>query len=174
MLDTGFGLANGMGFSTNGKTLYATDSAARRIYAYDYDPDLGSVSNRRLFVQVPSLEGLPDGLTVDAADHVWSAQWFGGCVCRYDPAGAIERRVAIPAKQTSSLTFGGPDLTDIFVTSAAVSDALSLAPPGYRPIGNIGGQLLHFNIGIPGRPEHRCRLQNTSSPKESTLTHAPA
>lgn len=160
-MDTGFGLANGMGFSVDGRTLYLTDSVARRIYAYDYDLLNGRVANRRTFVDVSSNEGLPDGLTVDAQDFVWSAQWFGGCLCHYDPDGKLERRVDIPAKQTSSLTFGGPDLTDIFVTSAAISDALMLAPPHYQPLGRIGGQLFQLNAGIPGKPESRCLLTNS-------------
>ncbi len=157
-MDEGFGLANGMGFSPDSTTLYFTDSAARRIYAYDYNADTGSVKHRRLFVQASNDEGLPDGLTVDSEGYVWSAQWFGGCIIRYDPDGVIERRIRIPAHQTSSVAFGGPDLTDIFVTSAAVPDALALAPIHYQAAKNVGGPLFHLNVGIPGKPEFRCQV----------------
>ena len=158
VLDTGFRLANGMGFSVDGKMLYLTDSAERRIYAYHYDVNNATVSYRRTFVQVSTEEGLPDGLTVDAEGFVWSVQWFGGCICRYDPEGVLERKISLPADQTSSLCFGGPDLTDIFVTSAAVPDALSLAPSAYQSSGQVGGQLFHLNLGIQGKQEFRCRL----------------
>lgn len=158
LLDTGFGLSNGLGFSPDGRMLYFTDSADRVIYGYDYSASDGTVARRRTLVKVPETEGLPDGLTVDAEGFIWSAQWFGGCLCRYDPDGKLERRVRIPAKQTSSLTFGGPDLTEIFVTTAAIPDAQSLAPRGYSQKGNVGGQLHHLNLGIRGRLEHRCRL----------------
>ena len=158
VLDTGFGLSNGMGFSADWRTLYFTDSADRVIYAYDYDDAQGTAQRRRIFVRVPNAEGIPDGLTVDAEGFVWSAQWFGGCICRYDPDGKLERRIQIPAEQTSSLAFGGPELTDIFVTTAATPDAHSLAPAGYSQSGNTGGQLFHLNLGIPGRTEHRCRF----------------
>ncbi|MDQ2945508.1 MAG: SMP-30/gluconolactonase/LRE family protein [Acidobacteriota bacterium] len=161
-LDTGFKVANGMGFSIDRKTLYVTDSAERRIYAYDYDARTGNATRRRILVQVPSEEGLPDGLTVDAQGFIWSAQWFGGCLCRYDLDGRIERRIGIPAEQTSSLTFGGPDLTDIFVSSAATPDALALVPPAYRSTGNVGGQLFHLNLGIQGKAEFRSRIQCAS------------
>ena len=60
---------------------------------------------------------------MDAEGFIWSAEWYGGCVCRYDPDGTLERRIAVPAKQTSSLAFGGPDLRDIFITSAATLGA---------------------------------------------------
>lgn len=162
VLDTGFKLANGMGFSVDRKTLYVTDSGERRIYAYDYDARTGNAAHRRVLVQVPSEEGLPDGLTVDAQGFIWSAQWFGGCLFRYDPDGRIERRIRIPAEQTSSLTFGGPDLTDIFVSSAATLDALVLAPRAYRSTGNVGGQLFHLNLGIQGKAEFRARIQSVS------------
>jgi sugar lactone lactonase YvrE len=159
ILDDGIRLANGLGFSPDERTLYFSDSAERVIYAYDYDADGGTVHRKRPFVRVPADEGLPDGLTVDAEGFVWSAQWFGSGLVRYDPDGRVERRVAVPAKQTSSVAFGGPDLTDMFVTSANFSDSLPLAPPGYdSENGYIGGKLFLANLGIRGKPEFRCRI----------------
>ncbi len=152
VLDDGFHLANGLGFSPDGKTLYFADSAARRIYAYDYEISTGSARNRRILVPVPKEEGIPDGLAVDREGFVWSAQWYGSCIVRYDPDGKVERRVRIPAKQVSSLTFGGPELTDIFVTSAGQSEIMPIMPPGYDPkSGNFGGALYHLNLGIAGQ-----------------------
>lgn len=63
-----------------------------------------------MLVQVPLSEGLPDGLVVDAEGFLWSAQWYGSQIVRYDPDGAVERRIAIPAKQVSCVGFGGTDL----------------------------------------------------------------
>jgi D-xylonolactonase len=159
ILDEGFHLANGLGFSPDRKTLYFTDSIQRRIYAYSYDALQGRVSDRRTFVQLHRNSGLPDGLTVDAEGHVWSAEWYGGCVCRYDPDGKLERRISLPAKQISSLAFGGPDLTDIFVTSAAKPEAMPVMPSGYDPhSGCIGGALYRLNLGIVGCVEYRTRF----------------
>src|SRR5262249_21148072 len=123
----------------------------------------GSLRNRRTFVRIPGDQGVPDGLTVDAEGFVWSAQWFGGCIVRYDPDGRVQQTIAIPASQTSSLTFGGPDLDDIFVTSAGMPDALSLAPPGYAT-GTMpaGGQLFHLNLGIRGKPEFEANIRGRS------------
>ncbi len=159
VMDEGFHLSNGLGFSPDETILYFADSAARRIYSFDYNGVTGSVSNRRVFVQVPLEEGLPDGVAVDAEGFVWSAQWYGSCVVRYDPDGKLERRVATPAKQTSSLAFGGPDLTDIFVTSAGQSESMPIMPPGYDPAtGNFGGALYHCNLGIPGLPQSQANI----------------
>jgi len=152
VLDEGFHLSNGLGLSPDERTLYFADSATRRIWAYDYDVRSGSAANRRIFVQVPATEGIPDGLTVDAGGFVWSAQWYGGCVVRYDPDGHEERRLAVPAKQTSSVTFGGPDLTDLFITTAAKSESMPLMPPGYDPSsGFFGGPLYHVATDIQGQ-----------------------
>ena len=160
ILDEGFHLANGLGFSIDGKTLYFTDSVARQIYAYTYDPLTARVRDRRVFVKVADSSGLPDGLTVDAEGYVWSAEWYGGRISRYDPDGKLERRIEIPAKQTSSIAFGGPGLRDIFVTSAARSEPMPVMPPGYDPVsGYFGGALFHLNAGIQGRVEYRTRLR---------------
>ena len=154
IIDEGLHLANGLGFSVDARTLYFTDSAARLIYAYDYDPATGTARNRRAFVKVPATSGLPDGLTVDAEDFVWSAEWYGSRVVRYDRDGKVEREIRTPAKQTSSLAFGGPELTDIFITSAAKSEPMPIMPPDYDAnSGYFGGSLYHINLGIRGKPE---------------------
>ena len=159
ILDEGFQLSNGLAFAPDGKLLYFADSVARTIFRYDYDVVSGNVRNRQLFVQVPLTEGLPDGLAVDDAGFVWSAQWYGGCIVRYDPDGKEERRIAVPAKQTSALAFGGPDLTDIYITSAANSEPMPVMPPGYDPTaGPLGGPLFRFNAGIAGRAEWPTRI----------------
>ena len=154
IIDEGLHLANGLGFSVDARTLYFADSAARIIYAYDYDPANGTARNRRVFVKVPATSGLPDGLTVDAENFVWSAEWYGSRVVRYDRDGKVEREIRTPAKQTSSLAFGGPELTDIFITSAAKSEPMPIMPPSYDPnSGYFGGSLYYINVGIRGKPE---------------------
>ena len=85
--------------------------------------------------------------------------WFG--TIRY---GKIERTVPVPAKQVSSIAFGGPDFTDIFITSAALSDSLPLAPVGYDSTAEyIGGSLFLTNLDIQGKPEFRARISTEQS-----------
>jgi D-xylonolactonase len=155
----GIELSNGLGFSPDNRTLYYTDSSARRIYAYDADAASGKLSNRRVFVQVPTEEGIPDGLTVDADGYVWSAQWYGAQIVRYDEDGKVERRIGLPVTQVSSCQFGGPDLTDLYVTTAGNSWEGPYAPPGYDfKAGNIGGPLYRVRLDIQGKPEHEARF----------------
>ena len=158
VVEEGIGIANGLGFSPDDKTLYFTDSAARRIYAYRVAAD-GGLSDRRVFAQVPREEGLPDGLTVDREGFVWSAQWYGGQVVRYDPDGKVERRITLPVRQVSSVAFGGPDLTDLYITTAGEGWESDLAPPGYEfSAPNLGGSLYRVRLEIQGRPEHRAAI----------------
>ena len=105
---------------------------AREVYAYDFNAETAALSNRRLFVKVSAEDGVPDGMTVDAEGFVWSANWFGSCIIRFDPEGREERRIATPARQTSSVMFGGKDLDELYFTSAAFD-----CPPGsdLDPIG---------------------------------------
>jgi sugar lactone lactonase YvrE len=151
----GFEHVNGMGFSCDNKTLYFTDTLVRKIYAYDVDPDSGDLSNKRVLVQVPDDEGIPDGLTVDAEDHIWSAQWYGGQVVRYDPDGKVRERIAFPVKQTSSVIFGGPNLTDLYVTSAADYWVSSYIPTGFDKNAAMGGSLYRVRTDIAGKPEYQ-------------------
>lgn len=159
VVDEGIELANGLGLSPDNRTLYFADSAARRIYAYDVDLETGSLANRQLFVQVPGDEGIPDGLTVDVEGFVWSAQWYGGQAVRYDPEGKVERCVAMPVKQVSSLAFGGPNLTDLYITTAGAHWPSKLMPPGYEVSdSNVGGSFYRLRLDIRGKVEHQANL----------------
>jgi sugar lactone lactonase YvrE len=166
VVDEGIAFSNGLAFSPDCRTLYFADTVARCIYSYDRRPEDGSLRNRRIFVKVGREEGLPDGLTVDAEGFLWCAHWFGGCLTRYDPEGRRERRVETPAAQTSSVAFGGPELDEIYVTSAALTNALTLAPPGYDPSNVfVGGPLYRFRAGIRGMAKFRSQVR----PREPEL-----
>jgi len=159
IVDEGICFSNGLAFSPDCRTLYFTDLVARCIYAYDWRRNDGALANRRVFLRIDSSEGMPDGLTVDAQGYLWVAHWFGGCVTRYDPDGVRERKVVLPAAQTSSLAFGGPDLDEIYVTTAGMNNCLMLAPRGYDPaLVFVGGPLYRFRAGIQGRVKFRSRI----------------
>ena len=109
---------NGMGWSPDQKTMYLVDSFTQRIYAYDFDQDLGEIDNRRIFAEVPAENGMPDGLTVDSDGFVWNARWGGWRLQTDDPEGKIEREIKLPVQNVTSCIFGGEDLGDLFITTA--------------------------------------------------------
>ena len=118
-------LANGLAWSNDGRTMYFNDTPLSRIDAFDYNPEDGSLSNRREAVKVA---GAPDGMTIDAEGKLWTAIWGAGEVRRYDPeTGEILQVVKVPAKFSTSCCFGGDDLKTLFITSAAENDEAPLA-----------------------------------------------
>ena len=118
-LDEGYICVNGPCWSLDGRTLYLSDSPRRIIYAYDYDPATGGVSNRCVFADFEKLgiSGYPDGATVDAEGCLWSVRMFGGGLVRLTPDGAVDRTVGLPVESVSSIAFGGPELDIAYVTS---------------------------------------------------------
>ena len=166
IIEEGVGCSNGMGFSPDRGTMYYTDAMAREIYAYDFDSDTSQLSNRRLFKKIDSNLGVPDGMTVDAEGYVWSANWFGSCIIRFDPDGTEERRIQTPALQTSSVMFGGTDLDDLYFTSAdfVCSPGSELDPVDYDwdEYGRSyrGGGLFRIRgIGIQGKKEYKANFK---------------
>lgn len=157
--DEGIELSNGLGLSPDARTLYYADSTARKIYAYDVDASTGVLSNRRVFVNVPHTEGMPDGLTVDADGYIWSAQWYGAQVVRYDPDGKVERRIEVPSAQVASLAFGGPELDELYITTAG-EDWLSVhVPPGYDASkAGLNGNIYRVKTDVRGRDEYTARF----------------
>jgi len=131
--------SNGLGFSLDSRRMYFTDSTKCTIFVFDYDPGTGEIANQRVLVTT-GLPARPDGLTVDAEDHVWSAQWDGGCVVRYTPEGKLERRIEMPGDKMTSVMFGGAELDELYVTSV-------------RALFRVSG------LGIKGRPEFLSRIQ---------------
>ncbi|WP_121002803.1 SMP-30/gluconolactonase/LRE family protein [Saccharothrix australiensis] len=120
------GAGAGVGWSPDGGSLYHVDRASRRIDVLDYDRDSGDATNRRTVAEVE--RGLPDGLCVDASGAVWVALWGGAAVRRYTPDGRLDTEIELPVGQPTACAFGGPDFTDLYVTTARVGlsgDALS-------------------------------------------------
>lgn len=141
-------IANGIGWSPDNRTLYFTDSPLRKIFAFDFDADTGALSNRRVHIQVPEDAGVPDGLTVDSAGCIWSAHWDGYRVTRYTPTGEVDRVVELPVGRPTSVTLGGPELKDLFITSAwaGYSDDARRRQPQ-------AGDLFRVTVDVPGLPE---------------------
>ena len=100
--------------------------------------------------------GFFDGSTVDAEGCVWNALVIGGDLIRYTPEGEVERRIGMPVKNVTSLTFGGPNLDEIYVTSMArvrhPATHEHFAKQG-KPQFGAGSLFRIRGLGIKGMPE---------------------
>lgn len=156
LLADDFGVTNGPCFSPDGSTLYCGDSWARRIYAYDYDAEQGTVGSRRLFTEVegggtPDEPTRPDGATVDEEGYLWLAAVYAGEVRRYAPDGTLDRRIPVPVAKPTSVAFGGPGLDVLYVTSMAHRG--SAFDPGVEAVPLAGSLFAISRLGVRGTPE---------------------
>ncbi|WP_180687252.1 SMP-30/gluconolactonase/LRE family protein [Streptomyces gossypiisoli] len=111
-------VSNGTGWSPDGRLMYYIDSPTRRIDVFDAVD--GRVANRRPLAEIEEGAGFPDGLAVDADGCVWVALWDGGAVRRYTPRGELDRVITLPTPRVTACAFGGPDLSDLYITTARV------------------------------------------------------
>lgn len=148
-------LPNGMGFSPDRESFYFTDSYAGEILRYPYDEQSGTLGSPDPFVTVPNIEeeGVPDGMSVDTAGHVWSARWNGGCVVRYDPSGNEVNRQVLPAKKITSLAFGGSNFCEAYVTSALPTGS------SRSEEGEGAGGLFRLDLGVRGVPAFYSKVE---------------
>lgn len=145
-------LSNGLGWSPDGRAFYYIDSATQGIDVFDHDPVSGRIGGRRRLVDVPKEHGLPDGLCVDAEGYLWVALWGGWTVRRYTPAGAADLVLELPVSQPSCPAFGGDDLGDLYITTAA--HGLSSEQLAREP--HAGG-LFRVRPGVHGQPSYGYR-----------------
>jgi sugar lactone lactonase YvrE len=149
---TGVSISNGIDWSPDDRTAYYIDTPTGCIDAFDFDVVTGVLSHRRLFAEIAADDGFPDGLVVDAEGFVWVCLWQGGAVRRYGPDGRLDRSIPVPASQVTKCAFGGPDLDDLFITTAWVglSDTERDAQP-------LAGGLFRCRPGVKGKPVNRFR-----------------
>lgn len=154
--DSHYGVANGPAISPDGTTMLHTDSACRRIYAFDLDAPAGVVSGKRLWKEFSGDEGYPDGMCFDARGDIWVAHWAAGCISCFAPDGALRRRIELPAPLITNVCFGGPALDRLFVTSARTGlrpEALARFP--------LSGSLFEVRVdtvGLAGLPYAASRI----------------
>jgi sugar lactone lactonase YvrE len=139
VLDDDLALSNGLAWSTDGRRMYSVDTLRRTVYVRDRGGE------RRVHLVVD--DGDPDGIAVDADDHLWVALWGAGAVARYSPAGTLVDRIAVPAPHTSSVAFAGDDLRTLVVTTAhdQLSDEQRTAFPD-------SGRLFTTRTDVAGLP----------------------
>jgi len=145
---TGMTVPNGPCFLEDG-TVLTTDSPHRRITALQLNR-AGEPIAEWVFACFSAEQGYPDGMTVDADDHIWIAFWDGWCLRRLSPDGEIVTEIPLPVQRPTCPAFGGPGLQQLYITSATTGlsqDALDIQP--------LAGSLLMLEPGVRGRPPAR-------------------
>lgn len=141
--------------NTNGPTVAVIDGdmtliigdTSAEYYSYPYEPSTGAVGKRRVFGDTSGIDGGPDGATLDDQDGLWCALFGGGQLARFTSTG-LDDTLAMPVENPTDVTFGGPGLNRLYVTSVG-------SPPD-APSDVLDGALLVIDgLDFSGRPEPR-------------------
>ncbi|KAJ0183063.1 hypothetical protein K1T71_001039 [Dendrolimus kikuchii] len=147
-------ISNGLCWDLNEKAFYFADSFEYTIRRYDYDVETGDISNPKMVFkyQDHGLDGIVDGMTIDTDGNLWVANFDGYQVLKIDPrTSKLLQKVPIPALQTTSATFGGPNLDILYVTSARMNRGEEQKPP-------CGSTFKVTGLGVKGHPNVNVKL----------------
>jgi sugar lactone lactonase YvrE len=137
-------ISNAISFAPDQSCAYYADTATQKIMRQPLNADDGwPLGTAEVFVDLSATNLYPDGAVTDADGTLWVAIWGSSCVIAFGPDGTEQRRIDVPARQPTCPAFGGPDLRDLYVTSA--SDSM--------PEDAVHGATYRFADIAQGRPE---------------------
>lgn len=136
-------ISNGLAWSHDDQWFYYIDSLRHKIACYRFNSEKGEIKYERDVIQIDSAMGVPDGMTIDAHDNLWVAIYNGGRILCVDPAkGEVIGQVDVPAKKTSSCTFGGENLDTLYITTISEDTDPEVDP--------LAGSLFSVKPGVKG------------------------
>jgi sugar lactone lactonase YvrE len=113
-----FSLTNGMVWDREQSNLFHVDSYERRIWCHHVNAVSGSITQSNIFLQLPSDDGLPDGISFDPSGILYVAIYGKSVVRAYDMSARLLYEIAIPTEQVTSVAFGGANNSQLLVTTA--------------------------------------------------------
>ncbi|XP_031778273.1 regucalcin isoform X2 [Nasonia vitripennis] len=144
-------ISNGLAWSLQNDVMYYIDSMSYQIWAYDYNHKDGAINNKRVIFDLKknNINGLPDGMTIDADGNLWVALFNGGAVIQIDPKnGKLLRKVELPVDRITSVAFGDPQFDTLYVTTAHVG--MTAEEKKSKP--NSGSLYAIKGLGVKGCP----------------------
>ncbi len=141
-------ITNAICFSPDGQHAFFTDTADGRVMRVALDDQGWPVGDPTVFLDLRDQDFGADGAVIDVEGRFWNAQWGASRVACYAPTGKLVETHSVPTPQASCPAFGGPDLSTLFVTTAA--DGRADDP--------MAGQTFALQTTTKGQPEHRVIL----------------
>lgn len=141
------GMSNGLGWSRDNKMMYLIDTTEKSLLQFDFDLSAGTLTNKKVLLDLKDEEGSPDGMCVDEPGNIWIAFYGGKRVTCYNPStGEKIAEVSVPAVNVTCCTFGGKELDILYITTArdGVSDEDLESYPDT-------GSLFSVKPGVKGR-----------------------
>lgn len=128
---------NGIIVRPDGRALLVNDSCTRQVYEYRIIAP-GTVTGKRVFVELTDSKAVPDGMTFDSDGRLYVADYGTGFVVVFDSRGRLLRRYATGLQHPSNVAFGGATLKELHVTGS---------PSAEEGV----GQLVVLPLGVTGR-----------------------
>lgn len=113
-------VTNAICFTPDGSAACFTDTESQIIQKVALDDHGWPKGDPAPFIDLTGTDLRPDGAVFDAAGNLWNAQWGAARVAAYDKDGQLMATVPVGGQQSSCPAFGGPDLTTLYCTTAAV------------------------------------------------------
>jgi gluconolactonase len=133
----GFVAPNGIILSPDEAKLYVIPSLEAKMYVFDVTAP-GVVQNRRVLCEVKQAPGKEstggDGLTIDTNGNLYITTQLGLQVFSSD--GKALGIIEIPEKP-ANVTFGGPDMSTLYVTAVKGFYAVPTSAKGHRFTGTV-------------------------------------
>ncbi|PIB95251.1 SMP-30/gluconolactonase/LRE family protein [Caulobacter sp. X] len=115
----GITIPNALCFDAARHRAYFTDTLTHQIMRLDCDADGWPTGPTTVHCDLSAEGLLVDGAVTDRAGMIRAACWDAGAVIRVSPDGDLVDRLHLPTLRPTCVAFGGHDLTDLYVTSAA-------------------------------------------------------
>lgn len=136
-------ISNGLIWSADNQWFYYIDSLKGCVDCYRFDLETANIKYERQVITIAPEVGVPDGMTIDAEGNLWVAIYDGGRIIAVDPQqGKIIEQIDVPAKKTSSCTFGGENLDTLYITTISEN-----TDPEEEP---LAGSLFFVKPGVKG------------------------
>ncbi len=161
----GLTICNGPALDEAHDRMYLADTALCRVDVFAVDAVTGALSDRRPFVDLHEAEFWPDGMTVDDDGMLWVACGRAGAVHRYRSDGVLDGVVSVPTSNPTSVTFGGVDGGDLFITTSWFD-----LEPATRAAEPLAGAVFGCRPGVTGRPAPRYRGADGHASHEKGLS----
>ena len=142
-VDKNYYITNGPAF-INSENFYHTDSRDKKIYKIKIDKKL-KIIKKKVFIKFKNKEGSPDGMTLDKQNNLWTCHFGGACISVFNKTGKKIHKIDLPAKNITNCTFGGPNNSELFVTSAKKS----LSKKDLRQF-KLSGSLFRIKTNVNG------------------------
>lgn len=147
-------ISNAICFAPDRSCAYFADTRKDKIWRQSLaEADGWPVGEPTVFIDCSAPEYHPDGAVVDASGRIWCAQWGRARVACFDVTGVEIQSIRATADQVSCPAFGGPNLDQLFATSA--TQGMSEEAMAARP---DSGKTFTADPGCVGQAEHQVIL----------------